>query len=102
MAERWEYMTIMWVAKKDPQENNFLIWQPGDKKDELRRQWSKADPDLDGPNARDLLNEFGADGWELVSDVVTESAVGKTLSGWDEGGFPIRREWTLKRRARDG
>jgi hypothetical protein len=97
MSDRWEYMTICWVAQTSPSRQDLHIWRPGEE-EEIRRQWSKADPDAPGPKPRELLNEFGADGWELVSDTVTESAVGRTISGWDRGGFPVRREWTLKRR----
>lgn len=99
MTVRWEYMTVRWVARRNPGRHDFVIRRPGEEDEETRRQWSKADPDAVGPSAEDLLNEFGAEGWELVSALVTESAVGGTLSGWDRGGFPIQREWILKRPA---
>lgn len=98
MSDRWEYMIVSWVSRRIPVKHDFYIWRPGQAKAEIRHQWSEKDPEAEGPHSGDLLNELGAEGWELVSDVVTESAVGTTQSGWDRGGFPIKREWTLKRR----
>jgi len=112
VSERWEYMTIVFIASQEPkkwpsgrisysQRQDLEIWRPGDKDPELIPLWSSEDESVTGSRPRALLNEYGAEGWELASDVVTESAVGKTQSGWERAGFPIRREWVLKRRAVD-
>jgi hypothetical protein len=45
----------------------------------------------------DVMNDLGSEGWELVGEEVTESAVGKRY-GWSEAGFPIIRTRTFKRR----
>ncbi len=43
-----------------------------------------------------ILNELGAEGWELVATEVQASRVGKS-QGWIEVGFPVRQVYIFKR-----
>jgi hypothetical protein len=43
-----------------------------------------------------ILNELGADGWELVSSQVFSSKLGKSR-GWDNASSPIDTRMLLKR-----
>ena len=92
-AKKWPSGRISYSQRQD-----LEVWRPGDEEPELIPLWSSEDESVSGPKPRVLLNRYGTEGWELTSDVVTESAVGKTNSGWERAGFPIRREWILKRR----
>ena len=108
MRERWEYLTVVWVysAKKlsqDPAKHEFafkkdlFIWHPGAGEADVRPLWSSADADVVG-NCLDVLNELGAEGWELVTEVVMDSTVGPR-EDWGEVGYPVRQRWLFKRRA---
>jgi hypothetical protein len=45
-----------------------------------------------------LFNEFGRDGWRLVSADVPDSVViSGDYYGWDEAGVPVRQRWTFMR-----
>jgi hypothetical protein len=77
-----------------------FIFRPGaDDPEELAGTPTEA-PD-NGTYTCGLLNQLGAEGWELVSDVVSHSTV-STFWGWpNTSSFPIHREWTLKRMVGD-
>jgi hypothetical protein len=110
MTERWEYMSVIWVnsveeVSRDPVKygwaNDLYIWRPGAEEAERLPEWSSRDKSVTGPSELDVLNELGAEGWELVGREVLDSVVGKLSSGWSEGGFPVRTRATLKRRLED-
>ena len=46
-----------------------------------------------------LLDEFGADGWELVNQYTRESVVVSKMYGWSNVGTPLSTSWTFKRQA---
>lgn len=122
---QWEYASVIWtdelrkVEPSDPDwaklpeekrreaERNswrFLWWRdqqysilvPGAEED-IRPAWSTGDH---GYRVRmvDVLNELGAEGWELVSHVVRGSSMGQSL-GHETTGYPIQIQWLLKRPA---
>lgn len=108
MTERWEYMSIVWryQAERLPSPNDapkwgfkedFYVWHPGAKEPDFRPQRDSEDGAVSGPDSLEILNELGAEGWELIGELVRESTVGKRY-GWPEAGHPIIRQWTLKRR----
>jgi len=72
-----------------------LIFRPGSNGPE--KVGSSKDAADHGSDSHRLLNDLGAEGWELVSDAITNSTV-STFWGWpNSSSLPIRREWTLKR-----
>ncbi len=80
----------------------FYLWRPGASEAEVRLAYSTDDPDTRRKTTiMDILNELGAEGWELVTSVVTKSTVGP-MDGWETAGYPITRGWTLKRPVSDG
>lgn len=98
MRERWEYLRIQWVSEAKKGERAFrpraFIWGP----------WSESPEERKDPVVVGLLNEFGAQGWELVSE---ETAGSRAYAGYrDETdiwvpatSYPARISWTFKRRA---
>ena len=107
MTERWEYLIIVWAyeaislstSRDNPKwryKKDFYIWHPGATEADHRPVSDSEDKEVSGPNSLDLLNELGKEGWELVGEMISESAIAKRL-GWPDAGYPIRREWTLKR-----
>jgi hypothetical protein len=121
-AERWEYLSLarrysveQRTRKKDPApsaesgedpneqywfyEHTYYISVPGSTQTETRKGWSNDNPNSElSPHG--LLNEFGAQGWELVSETVGSSKVNTNLFGWisTAASEPIDILWRLKRR----
>lgn len=121
---RWEYATVVWVdsakkfLKSDPEygllspkikaewekhdwsyywwkEQAYYIWLPGAKEAETRLGWTTGDEDT-RTNTLDILNELGAEGWEVVTHLIRKSAMGPVL-GRDTAGYPIETQLVLKR-----
>ncbi len=121
MTERWEYLSATWVLKsheeaKTPAGRNgysyakdLHIWHPGRREAEVRplwsaentgwREWPTTDDELVGPAVLAILNELGAEGWELVGEMTVNSNVAANAEDWKEVGQPVRHQWTFKRRA---
>ena len=123
MIVRWEYLSLiqekrtekrMRPATFDPfdehsrlrldrpteevywhQTHTFFIWRPGSKKAEERAGWS-TDNDKPG-GALPVLNELGAEGWELVDRSTVSSSSGSSRLGWAGAAWPVEIIWTLKR-----
>ena len=74
-------------------EGAFHISRPGVPGLETRR--------YDGAQAStlgfELLNELGADGWELVSHTIERSTVSAAQEGYQTAGFPIATAQIFKR-----
>ncbi|HWM54723.1 MAG TPA: hypothetical protein VNO20_04975 [Solirubrobacterales bacterium] len=119
MSDHWEYKLILWtsstwietktidlplgVKSQSPTQfwkSTFRITQSG-KKPETRlcESSSEADNGVERMKIEELLAEFGAQGWELVSETVQDTAVVGNQHGWPEVGTPIQIRWTMKRRA---
>ena len=82
---RWEYLRVSYQAAPIGGVK-WWIQRPGKGEDSL-------------PESTDwfvLANELGADGWELVTDQISGSAVIATL-GWDHASQPVWRSWIFKR-----
>jgi hypothetical protein len=60
-----------------------------------RHGWSTFEKDH-ATRAIDILNELGADGWEVVTHIVAASAMG-TNRGRERAAFPIETSYVLKR-----
>jgi hypothetical protein len=123
-ATRWEYASVLWsdtvrkITKVDPEyerlsseiqvewiekkwtyypwrEQAYRIWLPGADKADVRHAWAPDDTDF-RTNLLEILNELGADGWEVVSHLVRASAMGSSR-GRDTAGFPTEQHTLLKR-----
>jgi hypothetical protein len=121
---QWEYASIVWsntlkkVTKADPEyerlspelraraerdqweycwwrEQKYSIWLPSSTEAEIRIAWVTGDTDY-ATRLVDILNELGAEGWELASQVVSGSAMGVSY-GHETAGYPIETRTLLKR-----
>jgi len=125
VSERWEYASVTWVdevrkiTKTDPEferlpdevkrkwergdwknypwrAQKIHIWLPQSTEADIRVAWEAFDDDY-RVSQLDLFNELGADGWEIASQGVWDSAMGSGY-GRDTTSFPIRVRTLLKRR----
>ena len=103
MSTRWEYLVLSWAMTATPPdamseswrlEASFHIFRPGAAAAETRT--------YDGTQAStlgfQLLNELGAEGWEMVSSVVERTAVAPA-QGYQTAGVPIATTQIFKRPA---
>ena len=128
--QQWEYLTVVWTYSAEQRTRalessgveawaaeaaseetywhfweTFYIWRPGAEKAETRDGWA-SDKKEKPLSTTQVLNDLGAEGWELVSEETDRSYVSRSQSspiqGW--GGSPIsnpiRKRWTFKRQAR--
>jgi hypothetical protein len=127
--QQWEYASVVWVdatrkiTKADPEferlsdavkrewsskewpyywwsEQTFYIWLPDAKESDKRLSWETTDDDY-RETFLDVLNELGAEGWEVVSNNVRNSAMGRSY-GRETTSFPTRVHTLLKRPAAAG
>lgn len=90
-ADEGEWPYAFWT------EYTFLIWLPGASESKKRLEWSSDMTDLDpSASATVIMNELGADGWELVSQTVRANAMGPWL-GYDPAAQPIAVQYWFKR-----
>jgi hypothetical protein len=123
---RWEYASVVWtetarkITRVDPEferlspevheewsqkewpfywwkVQKYYIWLPGVTEPDVRLSWETGEDDY-RVNFLDILNELGAQGWELASNLVASTAMGPSL-GRETTGFPIRTQTVLKRQA---
>jgi hypothetical protein len=113
VSERWEYMMISWVYSTEEKsvgvhasgapkservwKREFQIFRAG------REMETKIDSVTDDPDAKEasflgLLNEFGAEGWEMITETTPESTIISEQYGWHQVGVPVYYRWLLKRR----
>ena len=101
MRTRWEYLVVAWnltaTAPLGPGDAwrldaTYQIQRPGTPGVETRHY----DAALPSTLGFDLLNELGADGWELVSNVVERSTV-SAAQGYETAGVPIASTQIFKR-----
>lgn len=90
-ARRKKGTSDQWAYQRD-----LYIWLPGAEEADHRPISDSEDESVSGPSALDVLNELGAEGWELANRETTSSALGKYY-GWAEASFPVATLWTLKR-----
>jgi hypothetical protein len=101
MTTRWEYLVVAWTLTATPPATAADAWN-------LQGAFHVSRPGVSGAETRtydgaqsstlmfDLLNEFGADGWELVSNVVERSTVAPA-QGYQTAGVPIASTQIFKR-----
>jgi hypothetical protein len=103
MSTRWEYLVLSWAMTATPPdatsdawrlEASFHIFRPGAAVAETRTY----DGALASTLGFQLMNELGAEGWELVSSVVERSAVAPA-QGYQTAGVPIATTQIFKRLA---
>jgi hypothetical protein len=100
MSAHWEYLTIAWqhttnYATKAPDEeqtweSTYRISKPNAEPDTLAAadvNWTK------------LLNDLGADGWEMVTESIRSTVIFGQSMGWSNVGSPIQIVWQFKRLA---
>ena len=91
--QRWEYLTVVWAqtAKRRAEGDGWDYVQA----------WQVSWPgthDWDIRSERPAAHELGLDGWELVSETVTSSAIpGDGVQGYPDATMPIAMRWTYKR-----
>ncbi|HEX5594042.1 MAG TPA: hypothetical protein VFX35_11925 [Solirubrobacterales bacterium] len=124
MTVRWEYLVLVqekkvekrtrpmepdpddpfsrWAMTGEPEEeeyfhyiHTFFIWRPGSREAEEREGWSSDNQKRGG--YPDILNELGAEGWELVERSTGSSVSGPSRLGWSGAAWPVEIVWTLKR-----
>jgi hypothetical protein len=102
---RWEYMSVSYRYTREwvfpPGETVWKCWfdiyKPG-KGTETRRSTDSSDPDLkDSIWWLDLLQEFGAEGWELVGETIQSWVVVDEENGWRNKRVPTHIRWSFKR-----
>jgi hypothetical protein len=108
--QRWEYLSVQRDYKTEQRvrqgssgeetywhfEHFWSIWRPGASESENPEGWSTSRPD--GVGLVGLLSDLGAEGWELVSQVVLRSVITSHSFGWaDSSGTPIQMQWVFKR-----
>lgn len=88
MTPGWEYVTITYEATA-----RSLGW---DLKYSIRRSDCDSPEERSATNSLQLLNELGAEGWELVSETIYRTGL---VSGGDlkDVGAATMIVWTLKR-----
>jgi len=103
VSVRWEYLLVRWNLTATPPTappepwglvGSIQISRPGAASPETRT-W---DASLVSTIAFDLLNELGADGWELASHVVERSTVTQA-QGYQTVGVPVGSTQIFKRPA---
>jgi hypothetical protein len=116
MTERWEYKLIVWSSVTETRgepgtypsgeskrkifwRSQFKITTAGEEP-ETRLNYSNHDEDegRDRHSIENLLNEFGAEGWELVSEAVLDNTIVSNHAGWPKVGTPVEVRWIMKRR----
>ena len=106
MTDRWEYMSVTWIYSTTNQntvapttwKGEYSIARPGQPR-ETRLSYDSTDKGAETTGIDALLNELGADGWELVSETVMDTTIFSSLHGWSDSGTPTQMRWSLKRRA---
>jgi hypothetical protein len=100
MSTRWEYLVVAWnLTASAPTapgeawrlEGVFQISRPGAVVE--TRRYDGAQPSALG---FELLNDLGAEGWEMISSVVERSTVAPA-QGYQTAGVPIASTQVFKR-----
>jgi hypothetical protein len=103
VSGRWEYLVLSWAMTATPPDDvynewrleaSFHIFRPGALSAETR-SYDGTQPSTLG---FELLNELGAEGWELVSNVVERTAVAPA-QGYQTAGVPVATTQIFKRPA---
>lgn len=96
MRTTWEYMTMVYDHRREIVNEQ---WTWPSTYYILRADSDSADERPGETNLLVLLNELGAEGWELVGNVILRSTIVKSATGWSEESLPVRQRWLFKRQA---
>ncbi|GGR98408.1 hypothetical protein GCM10010169_48730 [Micromonospora fulviviridis] len=83
-------MTFTWRPAEPYWQGKYEVNRPGQEKPEVFPV-EKRYPDL--------LNELGAEGWELSTVSVLDTVVSTNRAGFQNAGMPVSLSWTFKRQA---
>jgi hypothetical protein len=101
VSTRWEYLVVAWSLTATPPSREGEAWglegvyqisRPASTWVETRRY----DVAQGATLAFELLNELGAEGWELVSHTIERNAVAPA-QGYQTAGIPIASMQIFKR-----
>jgi hypothetical protein len=99
MTARWQYLALVLVhpanhnlSAPQSQTDNYTIFRPdSDKRDGISGEIA------DWGDWLALLNDLGAEGWELTTGTIMETTLVAGLFGWSTVGTPVRQYYTFKR-----
>lgn len=94
----WRYLTAKKADEKRTWRQELTVTRPG-QDDETRLVWTSSSTDETKTSTLDLLNELGAEGWELITETVLDSEIFTRLHGWENVGSPVLMKYVLKRPA---
>jgi hypothetical protein len=103
VSVRWEYLVVAWNLTATPPTAPSEAWGlvgsiQISRPDAASVETRTYDASVVSTIAFDLLNELGADGWELVSHVVERSTVTQA-QGYQTVGVPVGSTQIFKRPA---
>ncbi len=102
---RYEYLTLVWIKRTNWDEIASI--READSYAAVPEQtwtdeWYIYHPHKSEPEVRpgsilmsELFNEFGRDGWKLVTSDIADSVIVNVAHGWREVGTPIKRVFIL-------
>lgn len=98
MSVCWEYKVLIWTRERhDPPR---VLPGPDRTWTDLYEFWPSGETrDAKSLPLHRLLNEIGAEGWELVSESQWERAAVGPVRGYQSVDAPIRQRWIFKRPA---
>jgi len=101
MSVRWEYLQVTWSLTATPPASGTEQWRLDGAFQIARRgvigvETRRYDAATASTASFDLINELGAEGWELVSHIVDRSAVAPA-QGYQTAGIPIASTQIFKR-----
>lgn len=92
----WRYSTAKKADEKRTWRQELTITRPG-QDGETRLVWTSPPTDEAKTSTLDVLNDLGAEGWELVTETVLDSEIFSRLHGWESVGSPVLMRYLLKR-----
>jgi hypothetical protein len=109
MSKCWEYMAVNWVYTREwtlPADGSpgKAIWRSklhiyrSGQEAEIRDCYDSEEPVAKAAWWLDVLQELGAEGWELVGETVQDTVLVSEENGWKSKGTPANVRWLLKRR----
>jgi hypothetical protein len=96
MSARWEYLFVAWQSP-NPAAGGVGDTQAGEPGYWITRPYTDAEKAPGDVKLSQLLNDLGAEGWELISHTIPKSVVLSKWLGWPNVGGPIEMTWTFKR-----
>ena len=85
MAQGWEYLKVEHIYRPNNGPDSDQVWK-------VRVVGPDGVTELVRPDIGDVLTGLGAEGWELVSTVVTGSTVWESSDAWYQGAGAYKTE----------